>query len=620
MRRLLSRTKFVAATSALAAVAVCASLGLTPASATAGPREDMRAAYDDGLRLFNDLELEQAIGRVNQGIMAAESAGKGNDPFVASLYMMKAALLYSSQGDGASSLILEMLEKAVRLNYYVVVPAEFRSPELSGYLMKARQRSGVQPGAPITHTTPSPACGGDVVFEALLGVPDGGQAALYWRVKGSGRDFTSISMETFSNVADAVVTAPDHGDADLEYFIYAFDANNNPVANLGTQEAPMVLAQKCTTITPDGGGDTGDGGEKEPEEGKGDGKKDKGTDKGGATTLPRVWINLGVGTGFGIARGSAEQTYQQYFPSSQNSLYGPEQEACAIARWAAGEGSLEGNPANLADEFTTYAGGNAMEVLAAYDAGVCGARHQVNTGLASAPFHIAPEIQFRIAKRMSLSLFSRLQVVSGSKVYRDDPTKQLGNPAMLEPGTSWHDDVYPISTAGDPVSKFRSKPPFSWSIGVKFRYYLLKDTSKFRLFIGGMAGYGSSRLRVDMGFGNDLNGNSVPDDFEVPRDFVPGNDVATCYAVWPWNGACGGATEAQDVALATNVRSAYGSSGLGNRIDTVKIGPGFVGAVFGFNYQIVKNFALYGELDLGGWFPDQGSMLIDLTVGPAISF
>jgi hypothetical protein len=74
------------------------------------------------------------------------------------------------------------------------------------------------------------------------------------------------------------------------------------------------------------------------------------------------------------------------------------------------------------------------------------------------------------------------------------------------------------------------------------------------------------------------------------------------------------------VALATNVRTAYGGNGLGNRVDTVKIGPGFVGAVFGFNYQIVKNFALYGELDLGGWFPDQGSMLIDLTVGPAISF
>ena len=600
----------------LGLLALSATLFVLPSAALAGPREDMRAAYDDGLRLFNDLELEQAIGRVNQGIMAAETAGRSNDPRLASLYMMKAALLYSSEGEGAESVILDTLEKAVRLNYFVVVPVEFRSPELIAYLTKAKQRSGIQPGAPITHTAPSPACGGDVQFEALLGVPDGGQAALYWRVKGSGRDFTSVSMTTFSNVADAIVPAPDHGDADLEYFIYAFDANNAAVANLGTEDAPLVLTQACSTIT--AGAGAGDGSEGEP--GEGDGKTDKPKQGTGTSSLPRVWINLGIGTGFGIARGSAEQTYQQYFPSSTSSLYGPAEEACAIARWAAGEGALESNPANLADEFNLYAGGNAMQVLAAYDAGTCSARHQVNTGLASAPFHLAPEVQFRIAKRMSLSLFSRLQVVTGSKVYRDDPNKALGNPGMLEPGTSWHDDVYPLSSAGDPISKFRSKPPFSWTVGLKFRYYLLKETSKFRLFVGGMAGYGSSRLRVDMGFGNDLNGNSVPDDFEVPRDFVQGNDAATCYAVWPWNGACGGATEAQDVALATNVRGAYASSGLGNRVDTVRIGPGFVGAVFGFNYQIVKNFAVYGELDLGGWFPDQGSMLIDLTVGPAITF
>ena len=57
-----------------------------------------------------------------------------------------------------------------------------------------------------------------------------------------------------------------------------------------------------------------------------------------------------------------------------------------------------------------------------------------------------------------------------------------------------------------------------------------------------------------------------------------------------------------------------------DRIDVVRIGPGFVGALVGFNYQIVKNFALFGELNIGGWFPSQASMLIDITVGPAITF
>jgi hypothetical protein len=46
----------------------------------------------------------------------------------------------------------------------------------------------------------------------------------------------------------------------------------------------------------------------------------------------------------------------------------------------------------------------------------------------------------------------------------------------------------------------------------------------------------------------------------------------------------------------------------------------FLGALVGFNYQIVKNFGLFGELGLAGWFPSQSSMLIDITVGPSITF
>ncbi|HVH98019.1 MAG TPA: hypothetical protein VM869_04895, partial [Enhygromyxa sp.] len=57
-----------------------------------------------------------------------------------------------------------------------------------------------------------------------------------------------------------------------------------------------------------------------------------------------------------------------------------------------------------------------------------------------------------------------------------------------------------------------------------------------------------------------------------------------------------------------------------NRVDVVRIGPVFFGALVGFNYQIVKNFALFGELQIGAWLPNQSSMLIDLNVGPAITF
>jgi hypothetical protein len=63
-----------------------------------------------------------------------------------------------------------------------------------------------------------------------------------------------------------------------------------------------------------------------------------------------------------------------------------------------------------------------------------------------------------------------------------------------------------------------------------------------------------------------------------------------------------------------------GSGTSGNRVDVVRLGPGFVGAAAGFNYILHKNFGLFLEVQAGGWFPDAGSLLIDLNFGPQISW
>ncbi len=570
----------------------------TPAHA--GPREDIHRSYDTSLRLFNDLELEQASAEIDKAISAAEGSGAASDPTLASLYMMRAALLYSSQGDGAKAAISTALDRALALNYYVVVPQEVRSPALSKYLNEAKGRAANRPTDPILHQTPAAACGEALRFEALLGVPDGGQAALYWRKEGEAGFDRSIEMKVFSNVAEGEIPASEHGDANIEYFIYAFDASLQPVANKGTQEAPIALRQSCEEpvgpVIPVDGGD-GDVGDDKP--GKGP--------KGGPSALPRVWINIGLGTGFGLARGTAELSYRQYFPG--NEPYGPAQAACAIARWYAGAGALPGATdagyAAAVNQVASGMPGGAAPILAAYsDPQVresCSERQEINGGFASAPFHIAPEVQVRVSKRITLGLYSRLQVVSGSKVFRDSTDKSLG--------ASFTEDV----TSPSPSEDFRQKPPFSWAIGLKFRYYFLKDTAKFRLFGGAYAGFGTARLRVPMGFTNDLNGNSVPDGNEVATN---GETGGGCYPVWPYQGACAGAAT-PDAVLAGQVKSSNSGQ---ERIDTVRIGPGFAGALFGFNYQIVKNFALYGELGVGGWFPTTSSMLVDLTVGPAITF
>lgn len=591
------------------------------ATAHAAPRDDIRASYDQALAAFNELELDKAESILQQAIAAAESAGAGDDPSLASLHMMKAALIYTNEGDAGSSAIVSELEKAARLNYFVVVPLEVRSEGMSGFLKQARQRVGAAPTEAILHTPPQAACDGDLVFEALLGVPDGGQAALYWRKQGDTAEPTGAAMDVFSNVATATITAAEHGNGPIEYFIFAFDQNNQPVANLGLEEAPLILDQQCGAVEepPPGDGDVGDGD-------AGDG--DKTPDKPQDTLLPRVWIGLGVGTGVGLALGQAEKTYEQYFPRNLDFTYGLPQKACAIARYWAGSGDLPpaaelfgSNPSDPADgtAFAVYGGDDAANLGNAYNPRECEQRHPVSPGLAPALLHLTPEVQVRVSKRITLSAYGRLQLVTGAQVFREDPTKPPGDPNNMQSGTTYWDDVY----TANPTSNYADGELFAFAGGIKFKYFLLDDMSKFRLFVGAFAGGGFSRLRVDMGFANDRNGNSVPDDREqwadAPFDPVTGEyDEANCVSVWPYNTAgCSEDPSNPDYVLANNTRLQADTS---SRIDTVRLGPVFAGALFGFHYQVVKNFAFYGEIDLGGWFPDSGSFLIDLTIGPMVSF
>ena len=89
--------------------------------------------------------------------------------------------------------------------------------------------------------------------------------------------------------------------------------------------------------------------------------------------------------------------------------------------------------------------------------------------------------------------------------------------------------------------------------------------------------------------------------------------------MWPYNNGC--STEAAgdtDRALADSVR--INTKASDTRIDTVKLGPGMIGGLFGFHYQIVKYFGVFAELNVGGWFPATSSLLFDLNVGPSITF
>lgn len=612
-------------------VVLGAALALLPALAHAGPRDDMKAAYWSAIEQFNNLDLDAAMATLDGAVSQAQAAGMSSDPVLAPLLVVRGGIIYTNTGDAART--VAALEEAVRADYYVQLPIELRSEELQGLLDQARSRAGQPPAEPVLHTAPTATLAGDLEFEAQMGIalPDGAQAALYWRKVGEP-DFQTVSMDLFFNFATATIPASDHLNSDIEYFVYVFDANNQPLANKGDQDAPLAHAGAApadaggTDVPPDDGTGQDDG-------------KDKPPPSSGETLLPRVWINLGVGTGFGVARGGAELTYQQFNPADPNFQYGPSQEACAIARWFGKDGSLPGNGAELGAAMLAIenqvpgsmptgllqiaqSDPTGVQLDAIYDSGQCGERHPIKGGMASSPFFIAPEVAVRIGKKFSLGLFSRLQVVTGSKVFRgDDPNANVDFAA-----------AYANMRGEDPVSQTlvvpqgeQDKPPFTWALGLKAKYFFGKDDKKFRVFLGGFAGYGRARLRVPMGFANDHSGNSIPDDQEVSCD-APLDPVSLTYdcldpnaaPVWPYNLSTEDSGAGQiDRDRAGLIQTAADSA---QRIDTVALGQGFVGILVGFNFQLHKNFALFAEFDAGAWFPNTTSGLFDLSLGPAITF
>jgi hypothetical protein len=607
----------------LGALALAAGLGVLvglagPAGvAQAGPRDDMKAAYQTAQAQFSELELDAAQATLEAAVARAQGAGMAVDPAIAPLLVLRGGIIYSNTGDRSRT--VAAFQEAVRADYYAALPIELRSAELQALLEEARAGVPKPTSGPIAHTPPAAAKGQDIALEALSAVPvsEGVTMVVYWRPAGSKAEYAALYLETFGNLGTVVIPASQHGDADIEYFFYVYSGTQQALANLGDKDKPLVLALGAAGSTDGGEGDGGD-----EDGGKGDGGKGGG--KPGTSKWPRVFINIGVGTGFGIARGAAELTYQQFTPGTFGTPYGPAEQACAIERWYAGEGDVAASPAEFAQHLAmldpaVIPGTGIENLAAAYNGDQCGLRHPVTTGFASAPFHLAPEVSVRVLDRdvgtrrslaLTMGLFGRLQVVTGSKVFTEDPNQSLTQ--------SFSTDVLSPNPKG-----FQRKPPFTWALGVKVKALISRRGGKLSGMIGGFGGYGTTRLRVNMGFSNDRNGNSVPDRAETalsgPADANNQVPIDQCTPVWPYNNGCmasDAGTIDQTLARSVQTNSPAGEM----RIDTVKIGPGFAGLLVGFNYQIHKNFALFGELDVGGWFPNTGSLLIDISAGPAITF
>lgn len=573
-----------------------------PGEARAADRRDgILAAYINAAEQLNELDLAAAIAIIDRAIEEARNAGLRDDPSLSQLYAMRGGLVFANGGSRED--VEAAFLKAIQLDYHVSLPIELRSKDLQ-QILDATRRTVQRPAESVLHTPPVPVMGEDVELAVLFNMPlpNTASAVLYWRPVGEIGEFNAAYMQLFGGFAWASVPASAHENRTFEYFFYAFEDGQRVLANRGDKERPLIFSFEGTALPVI---------EAPAPTVPVDDEASRRKPTGG---LPLVFIHLGFGTGFGVAHGRAELTYEQYQPRTVGATYGIAEQACAIERWIAADGELQN-----ATEFGKTLGELAElpspseELVAAYDRKTCARRHPVRTGVAPAIFHVAPEIGMRVHPRVVLSVFTRLQVATGSRVFGTDPDTSLAE--------SYSGEVRSADPAGTQLAL--QSPLFTFAVGAKVRYFLGREDAKFRLFTGGFAGFGYARLRVPMGFANDRNGNSVPDDRETSwwgvldeNGFV---DPERCVEVWPYRAGCDETAE-RDSEYALSQSVIANRPGRDERIDTVRLGPGFVGGLFGVHYQVIKYFAVFAEIDAGVWFPNTTSALFDLTLGPVVTF
>lgn len=602
-------------------------------------RESIEQAYAAAAKLIGKEHYKDALALVEGALAQAEQEGLRVDPAVAPLVCMRGALLYAIERDAGKT--LAVLGQAVAIDHHVRLPAGLRGKYLRDLIGKARSASK-GPGGDATHQPPGATPGQDLSFEILFHhtLTESSTASLHWRKAGAD-SYERIKMHTFGNLATATVTAEQHGDASIEYLATLTSKDGKVVARVATREAPLrvEMPKPAPPAVAVAAGATSarrrkqpkraqaeapDETQAEPEPAKAEpaeptsSKKSK-KSKRPVDGLDRFFFQIGIGTGIGIGRGRTEETYDQYFPGEalQGEAYGTAEQACALERWYAGGTPLAGDTdtfdAHLREIQTTNGAILPAEfdaLVDAYSPDACSRRQSLGgIGVASAPLHIAPEFGVRIGRAMMVSVFGRLQVVTGSKVYTEDQTKPL-----LES----YDDVRAADPEG--VRLRVIEPSFTFAVGAKFKYFFGRDASRLRPYLGAFIGYGFARLRAPLDLANDRNGNSVPDDREAVNHGEMGEIGGACVPVWPYNAGCEAADNAARIADEDLVESVRASAAGDQRVDTLKLGPGFGGILVGLHYQIVNHFGFWAELQLGAWFPNTTTGLADITIGPSITF
>lgn len=576
-------------------------LAAAVAQSASSSRDEVELAYNRALNLImQDNDLAGAISEVDGAIESFDRDPGEPEPTVAALYLLRAVLLYSERGEDAKDSIGTALDRAVQLNMFADFPEPMRSERMTALLQEARDRAGGSPVRSMLHRTPATTCSEAVDFKVLAPIPEGGNLWLYWRKSGDS-SYNDVLMESFFSSAEYRLSAEEHQNQDIEYYLVIASGDGDVVASQGAERSPLRLSLNCEVM---GGGasvsDPGNQGER--------GAPMRGARKSPKNRKWRISPGVLVGLGAGWAHGVADRLYTRYFinPENPEQRYNMTSAACALVRRVAMRNNqtlgwpLTDDPKQLDEMFTQLVKDKALRrtLRQQYQQDVCSRRNPVKAGVAGSLLHIAPELGFDINERWGIVVFSRLQVVTGSKLWMpdDDPN-------------SW-DFVTP------PKNGTKAVPtPLPWAVGLRGEYRVkLPKTPRLRLAVGLVGGYGRVALRVPMPFNNDGNGNSVTDDTE--KGCAAGN-----VPVFPYLSGCkegsSHAKLAEKVGLLAREQSEQQNT---REVDTVSIGNIFAGATLRVEYLVMPWLGLGADLQLSAWFSQRTSVLGDFNLGPRFHF
>lgn len=206
-----------------------------------------------GMEAYNNLEIEQAQGLLNQALEAAQRGHVTGSP-LARTYMNLGIVSIGGMGDNGAG--LQFFTQAIQADRNVALDPLTSTPDIQTVFTMAQQRSrGTTPTTePEPTPDPEPTAGGSdlphspaaeqlqqTALPVFIEVPNNpAHVYLYYRATGM-REFRRVEMERVCRGYGIEVPCGEVFAGTVAYYIVAFARDGSPLGFAGSQSAPIEV-------------------------------------------------------------------------------------------------------------------------------------------------------------------------------------------------------------------------------------------------------------------------------------------------------------------------------------------------------------------------------------------